>query len=468
MSCLMNIRKQFDEVIDYSQGFYPKQSKKIIKQWFRAKKDFIRNLGGFIYEYPEEITVELSDQEKQNKLNDFIDWVERRYGLFGLSKFISDNKDGFFKNEVLKNYNLEHIVVPKGMKMLKAFKYFEENKEILTDIQNRASMIIQENKITGTLCLSVHPLDYLSSSENTHNWRSCHALDGEYRAGNLSYMLDSSTIVCYLKSKENVKLPRFPESVPWNNKKWRCLLFISEDKRMMFAGRPYPFAATGLLDKIREIVDLKKILIKNPGGFWKFEQVISPWFNTYFNKMNYPGYEEGFILNDRFILGKDNCLVGMYDLIEDASNSMHYNDLLKSSCYVPYYAWVGYDSLWSDFIYPEFRSHFTIGSTTYCLNCGRHIVKEPDTFLCEDCSDIRYDEDRLLYCECCGESINEDDAIFLSDNSIVCRRCADNNCEQCVDCGDIFYQDEMEAIRDDDNRHVSWICKDCLEERRES
>ena len=28
--------------------------------------------------------------------------------------------------------------------------------------------------------------DYLSLSENAFNWRSCHALDGEYRAGNLS------------------------------------------------------------------------------------------------------------------------------------------------------------------------------------------------------------------------------------------------------------------------------------------
>ena len=85
-------------------------------------------------------------------------------------------------------------------------------------------MILQEDKIEGTLCFSVHPLDFLSSSENTYNWRSCHSLDGEFCAGNLSYMADSATMICYLKSDKEEILPRFPEDIPWNNKKWRVFL----------------------------------------------------------------------------------------------------------------------------------------------------------------------------------------------------------------------------------------------------
>ena len=91
------------------------------------------------------------------------------------------------------------------MKLVRAFKFFETDKELLNEIQSVASMIIQEDKIEGTLCLSVHPLDFISSSENTHNWRSCHALDGEYRAGNLSYMLDKTTVMCYLNSIKEEK-----------------------------------------------------------------------------------------------------------------------------------------------------------------------------------------------------------------------------------------------------------------------
>ena len=117
---------------------------------------------------------------------------------------------------------------------------------------------IQENKVTGTLCFSVHPLDFLSSSENNYNWRSCHALDGEYRAGNLSYMLDKSTIICYLKGAEKVKLPLFPEYIPWNNKKWRVLLHFSENWDIIFAGRQYPFESEEGIEIVRTLL-LSKI-----------------------------------------------------------------------------------------------------------------------------------------------------------------------------------------------------------------
>ena len=133
------------------------------------------------------------------------------------------------------------IYVPEGAKIIKSFKHFEGNKRKLEEMQTAASRVIQADKIEGYIYFSVHPLDFLSLSENAHNWRSCHALDGEYRSGNLNYMVDSSTIVCYVKSKEDTILPRFPEDVPWNNKKWRVLLFLSDDGYSMMAGRQYPF-----------------------------------------------------------------------------------------------------------------------------------------------------------------------------------------------------------------------------------
>ena len=127
--------------------------------------------------------------------------------------------------------------VKLGMKLVKAFKFFEQDKVTLETIQNEASRLIQEDKIEGKLRVSVHPLDFLSASENTYNWRSCHALDGEYRAGNLSYMCDRSTVMVYLCTEDKKKLPRFPASVPWYSKKWRMLLHFSDNWDMIFAGR---------------------------------------------------------------------------------------------------------------------------------------------------------------------------------------------------------------------------------------
>lgn len=133
------------------------------------------------------------------------------WGCYELADFIDKQSDGFFSNITVEDFTTNSgKTIKKGTKLVKSFKYFIPESRRLEDIQNEASRIIQEDKIEGTFCLSVHPLDFLSSSETTYNWRSCHSLDGDYRAGNLSYIMDKSTIVCYLKGDKNEKLPRFP------------------------------------------------------------------------------------------------------------------------------------------------------------------------------------------------------------------------------------------------------------------
>ena len=115
------------------------------------------------------------------------------------------------------------------MKIGKALhKFFDVycSAEKLEWIIQELSRLIQENTISGRLCLSVHPLDFLSLSENQHKWRSCHALDGEYRGGNLSYMCDEVTVITYLKSKEDTILPHFPSDVPWNNKSYSIQITV--------------------------------------------------------------------------------------------------------------------------------------------------------------------------------------------------------------------------------------------------
>lgn len=66
-------------------------------------------------------------------------------------------------------------------------------------------------------------LRFLTSSVNTYNWRSCHALDGEYRAGNLSYMADNVTFMCYIKGEAKLQYPFLPHGISWNSKNGACL-----------------------------------------------------------------------------------------------------------------------------------------------------------------------------------------------------------------------------------------------------
>lgn len=226
------IKKQFDRVIEYSQNILDPRTDQLFDRWYKAKRYIIDELfdGKLIYQFEEKMSFELSDTVKEKKIQEFLNRIEDFWHNSELYNFVKEQKSGFFNNEVISDYDIEEKRIRKGTKMIKAFKFFASGKE-LENIQNDASRLIQENKVEGYLCLSVHPLDFLSSSENNYKWRSCHALDGEYRAGNLSYMTDTTTFMCYLKGDDEDKeiLPHFPSSVPWNSKKWRTLMYISED-----------------------------------------------------------------------------------------------------------------------------------------------------------------------------------------------------------------------------------------------
>lgn len=455
---IKDIKNKFNDVIRYSQHIDSPKTDDMFLKWFHQKKSFIKAFGGLIYELPEPITVELSDKVKEEKVADFKEWLLTRYNAEDLVNFITSNEASFFDNTV--TIGLEDKGIPVGMKLLKAFKFFVDDKDILNNIQNRASMIIQETKVTGTLCLSVHPLDFLSSSETTYKWRSCHSLDGEYRAGNLSYMLDSSTCMCYLRPEGEYKLPNFPESVPWNSKKWRMLLHFSDDRRMVFAGRPYPFALNSVLDTIHTIItELKLMDIPQDHWWWSFK--LSPWMNTYITHWN-SGIEgaEEIPLNHKYILHNGNSLKSLNRIVKNGSCSCHYNDVLYSSCYNPYYAYVTYEGDRLENI--SGNSRFEIGGSTFCLKCNKEPVNQgSDSMLCCECSEqLEYEENNRMTCVCCGGSRYIEDGYWVEDE-FVCDDCMETETCECEDCGNTFFNESLTY----DSNSNRYICRYCLNER---
>lgn len=247
------LKEDVAKVLKHSQGLEEVNIEPLMNSWRKAKEKFIALFDGqLIYEFPNEVQFELSEEAKKARLNEFISTVDNVYNNYELAQFLLHNFEDFYQNRLSKDYSCGYFgkKITKGTKIIKAFKEFERDDEALRRLQDAASILIQENKVKGKLCLSVHPLDFLSSSENTYHWHSCHHLQGEYRAGNLSYMTDNVTIICYLKGEEQAKLPSFPEDVLWNSKKWRTLLFIHPRNAYMIAGRQYPFESTSGLDYI--------------------------------------------------------------------------------------------------------------------------------------------------------------------------------------------------------------------------
>lgn len=389
------IRKQFDEVIKYSQELEDINTKELFDKWLAAKRDFIESFGDkLIVELPEKVTFDLTEHEKQKRIGDFLTLVECTFDNAPLANFIDSQKEGFYRNEVLYEYNYEGKDIPKGMKLIKAFKYFEDDPKVLEKIQNAASMIIQEDKVSGYLCLSVHPLDFISASENCHNWHSCHALDGDYRAGNISYMVDKSTIMCYMRAdKKDYILPNFPETVPWNSKKWRVWIYLSNNWDMMFVGRQYPFTSmTGLKFAKKQLIE--------PALNTLFSDFINNYYTDSLEIKRDGEYVSGSEIAQRSLIVNrhyvDLCL-----LVQEGEDSLAFNDILRSSSYnKPYYAyrvvkythWLLGDAYRKNLTLFD-DNKFTIGKAFNCLKCGKQHVLYSHTFLCPDCYDEKEREE---------------------------------------------------------------------------
>ena len=449
------IQEQFNKVIAYSQGILEPNTDKLFADWLEAKRDFIEAFNGqLIYEMPEKISFELGSKEKELRLEDLVSMIENRYGNGELADFIRANKEGFFSNQVVANYQHGIVTIPKGMKLIRAFKFFEDNSMALEAMQNAASMIIQEDKVEGYLCLSVHPLDFLSTSENTHNWRSCHALDGEYRSGNLSHMVDSSTFICYLKSSRQEKLPNFPNDVPWNSKKWRVLFYMSDRWDMVFAGRQYPFSTETGLDYVKNKIFPKA----NLGEF-------SPWLSKKYRSFEEKGVYSNFA--HTYVPVVDG-LIPLNELMVNEPGSLQFNDVLSSSCYDALYAYRQKESAFFKHMYvPQHKTtRFHVGGKCNCTRCGEYPIEITSSFMCNEC-ELEYgdsEDDMFAYCPCCGSRYFYDDGVWVNDDEeCVCPNCAATETTECDCCGERYYSQNIIFSR----KHDKNLCPHCWEEIKE-
>lgn len=455
---IRSIKNQFKSVIDYTQGISNPQIDDLFEQWEKSKRKFIDRFGGLVYEWSEPVEFTLDQKEKTSRVVEFIDCISNVFRNDSLADFLDLNMDTFFENKVSNPCGKK---IPEGMKLIKAFKFFESNKEALRDMQDMASQLIQENKIKGTLCFSVHPLDFLTSSENTYNWRSCHALDGEYRAGNLSYMVDKTTFMVYLKGADNVNLPALPSTVKWNSKKWRMLIHAHEDDKIIFAGRQYPFSSKSGIDLVLNIYNNIIDETTRNSSFWYQRNKYRNWCDDYVCTYS-PKVEPNALweLDDRYVV-YNGALIGLHDIVKSGYRAMNYNDILNSTCYTrPYYAIM---NTWSHNIDLLRQNPIIVGGAVNCLYCGEPHVTNPETMRCNDCEmDYGYEvNDSYGICDNCGCRIYFDDAYYVNDE-YICDHCFNNYCFVCDECGEAYYNHDKHCVKIDEDT-VEYYCPHCYE-----
>lgn len=274
-------------------------------------------------------------------------------------------------------------------------------KDLLIHIEKARilqSQLLNTKSLKGNLNLSIHPLDYITMSDNEYGWSSCMSWEenGCYKLGTLEMLSSPKVIVAYLTGENNEY--HLTSDITWNNKKWRELFVV--DKNVISGVRGYPY-----YNKTLESAVLNKLveLATNNLG-WEFEKdTIEFLTNSYSPETNEKTYS-----------------------IRMHTNAM-YNDFGVQSPQ----AYLGINTRE---ILKENPINIYYGDYPYCLNCGEPIYLQNDSeydtlgdgLECLNCRG-------LYHCDECGMICDADD-IYDFNGKLLCPCCYEENYTYCKEC----------------------------------
>lgn len=434
---LQEYKEAVEEIIKHSQAYpFDIDCSEIIKQWYENKQYFINLFGGALkVESTQELEFFLDENGKNSCFSDFMDKLSE-YNLgkvcfegVSVYSFLYTNKGSFFDNKVsiipeeLSNQSKIRV----GDKLIKSLKFFFKEPSELKIVQNLASQYVQKNKVKGKLFLSVDPIDYLLASENNENWRSCHALDGEFRSGNMSYMLDSSTVIAYVASESKQYLNMAPGDMEHHSKKLRVFVHWTKDSHVLYFSKTYPFDAPHLRAKIKEWVNslyrakvFSGEISEQEARNFSMPELVG------FNQINFGSVGRGSrYLDNNWIYHYGN-IINTRDVISIPEHSLNYNDIINSSNYSPYVCFE--DNSWRYDSELEKLFHMEIGSAVPCARCGKNHITDSAKFICNECArDLDMRGDYFCHCYDCGRRLWEEDDVYHSEcwgeEVTYCHRC---------------------------------------------
>ena len=366
--------------------------------------------------------------------------VERNFflRLLDVDNFINDKISWSLK---IKKPNAKKMLqIQAGAKPIKAFgrviEYFKDdyefNKSYFEEFKKEYAMILSEKTITGKFCISIHPMDFMTMSDNASNWTSCMnwARQGCYHTGTIE-MMNSNNVVCAYLIIGDKKFVFDDKAVDpntgevygiWNNKKWRQLFYVTKD--IIMSGKAYPYFSKEMtltvLDHIHDLAGT---------AAWKYQfgpelyQDMVHVSNIY--KMN----------NQRMWAKSEKHTPFKHNIIWDTKGM--YNDMLNDNTY----------SYWCYRNKVDSTKIISVSGKAPCLCCGKSIISEKwedddyndrfsntDSAVCETCQTAKYK------CLICGETHYKFNSPLhrLENGKVICRKCLPL-IRVCPCCGEIFY-----------------------------
>lgn len=420
-------------------------AERLLKDWGENKKHFFTQFGNQSIISTEEISLDVTDEyvvsNDFNKFRDRIsDYCESEFQTECIKSFLQfgAGREGFKDNivnfdwdskstELFYKFDLNckpTYSVNKGTKFSRALRNFfdlkgedkDEQEMRLKGLQDLYSTFRQNfsSKSKGKLFLSIHPLDYITMSDNNHNWSSCHNFsEGDYRIGNLNYMADKTTLVAYFCTDDNFdeELYILPNT-KWNSKRWRVLVHLEEidGKLVIIYNRQYPFKSDVLIQELDKLL-VKTYKTSAPSTFME--------------------YGDSRLGNKRlYQTGYDTC---------------HYVDIGMGNSFV---------RIANEYLEDKALIHkMIIGEPVYCIKCGEHITHRGYSGYCDHCTDE-------WYCKDCDGFYSGDDMIYIeSEDRYVCYDCYENFYAECPECGEPCGSSNMQYLEFLEKD----VCIDCLE-----
>lgn len=434
----MDKNKIVDYINAYSGTKMSSNLKDILRVWDESKNVYLSNIfkdklilsKTITYEKPDpEIRAELSKDltirsltdELYNFVNsDFWKSYDEKYyflDLLRLNCLVHNRVPGYCPVLVLNLPNDKTFKIQPGMKILKFYEKLCEKYEIPRErfeaFRIAHSRILNTAKLKGELCLSIHPLDYMTMSDNEEGWDSCMSWenDGEYKQGTVEMMNSPCVVVGYLASEHNTLGWWGSNGEEWNSKKWRSLFIVDRD--FIINVRSYPYDNNNLVkEAIKEIAKL--------AGWGDIE----PQKYEYLEKWEeHRSKRVPVLINDRTI-AIDFCTQAMYNDFGSnhfiALNPNDNKDIINFS-----YNYSGHSMcMWCGGI----ESEVSIGE-----NEGERYL------VCAEC-------EGSFECSWCGERATIDDIHTTADGYHICSYCWENNTDKDIISDEIYMTDNMVEI----------------------
>lgn len=359
--------------------------------------------------------------------------------LNNLYRFISDYamlvENVYDGNTFVINFEDESLTVPNGCKAVKMLgkiaKLFGMDMEAYEAFRIAHSMVLNQRKIKGNLCLSIHPMDYVTMSDNTHDWTSCMCWieeAGDYRLGTIEMMNSPYVVVAYIES-ENEYLNFCYKDYKWNSKRWRQLFIVTPD--LILGNKQYPYNNDFLQGAA--IQWLKELATTCPGYGPYGEEAI----NIENHSTNYIDGKKAIY----FKINSDYMYNDVYDL-----RLAYFNPNYKEK---------------------EYALNFS--GPAICICCGEVIPPgwiDAHKVICSSCSGE-------FRCYCCGEDSSGE--CYTVDGHQYCEYCYENDLIKCDICGDHHLDEHIRtiylAVMDKDYKgDFNWrysvkICQECFENK---